>query len=159
MAKKSGKSGQVGTLPSTELFPEYEQLEPRYRFAIDKRLEFWQYAYIAKALQKNGVDVQEKTVRNWFAKNGPCQRVYDEIDRERAKEARRMHKQANKRVERMLPAALVVMESRLEKGSESAAQWVLETNGVTPIKKIEDVTPRSVKVIVVKPDDLPEGTE
>jgi hypothetical protein len=153
MSSKNGKGSQTTSNNlNTDVHPEYDQLEERFQLAIEARLEGMKYKDIASILKGRNIQTTERTVRDWFVKGGTCADVYKDLKRERAKEVRAMFKKIRDEYVNIAPEAMLTIKTHVRRGNLSAAMHVMEVNGFEPVHKIEDVTPRTVRIMVVKPD-------
>ncbi len=127
------------------------ELEPKYQTAIYWRVLGLPFPVIASKLgailQKN---VRPDLVREWFAKGGICHDAYKAELEERKKEGSEILNQIDEKISEMVPAALGVISQSVEAGNLGAALRVLELKGYTPVKKIEDVTPNSEELELLK---------
>lgn len=157
---KNDKGRQTTSSPlSDQVTPEFESLEERFQFAIEARLEGMKYKDIAGMLKGRNIKTSERTVRDWFAKGGACYDVYKLMKRERAKEVRAMFKKLRDEYINIAPEAMFTIKSHVRKGNLQAAMHVMEVNGFEPVHKVEDVTPRKVNVLIVKPEEAKEIEE
>jgi hypothetical protein len=132
--------------------PEFEALEERFQLAIEARLEGMKYKDIAGMLRSRNMTTSERTVRDWFAKDGTCYDVHKVMKRERAREVRAIFKKLRDEYINIAPEAMLTIKTNVRRGNLAAALHVMEVNGFEPVHKIEDVTPRTVRIMVVKPD-------
>jgi len=160
MPGDSNKEQQNATnLPSTDVAPSYDELEPHYQYALEARLDGAKYRVIVQALIVKGFSTTEQTVRRWFAKGGPLNLIYRQMKRERAREVREMFKHLREEYEDIAPEAMLTIKANVRKGNLAAALHVMEVNGFEPVHKIEDVTPRKVNILIVKPEDVAQSRE
>lgn len=110
----------------------YEKLEPKHRRAIDLRLEFFKYKYIAGDLK-----LEEQTVRAWFMTDGVCYAAYQFKVAERAKENEEMAAKIRQELSDLTPEAITVIKTNLSKGNLEAALKVLAINGIVEVHKFE----------------------
>ena len=137
---------------STDVEPGYYDLEPKYQYALEARLDGVKYKVIAENLRRQSIQITEQAIRLWFMKGGPLCLIFRNMKRERAREVREMFKHLREEYADIAPEAMTTIKKHVRNGSLAAAMHVMDVNGFEPVHKIEDVTPRTVRIMVVKPD-------
>lgn len=110
----------------------YDKLDEIYQKAVDMKLEFYKYKYIAEQLK-----VKEQTARSWFEYHGICMEAYKWKKEQRRKENEEMIENARKELEDMIPEAINVVKSKLWGKNLEAALKLLAINGISAIEKVQ----------------------
>lgn len=110
----------------------YEDLSPKHQKAVDLRLEFYKYKFIAFKLK-----VQEQTVAEWFMEGGICKAAYDWKIENRKRENEEMNAKIRQELQDLSPEAILVLKQAMSKGDARTALEILAINGIVVTQKIE----------------------
>lgn len=114
------------------IYNPYEDLSPVHRKAVDLRLEFFKYKYIAHKVKRD-----ENTVRHWFEVGGICKAAYDWMLGVRKVENEEMNIKIRQELQDLSPEAILVLKGALTKGDAKTAIDILAINGIVATQKLD----------------------
>ncbi len=128
----------------------FDEIEPKYRLAIELKLRGVSYTDIAEHEQ---IQSSYNTIKHWFTQKGLLYDIYQWRKKEWKEEVKERFASVDSTIEDLTPDALEAYRFAIKKKkSWMAAESLLDRAGFKPAERLELVAPTEVHITYVKPD-------